>query len=124
MIEALLSSGQKEGASYPNSGPGIKTLAFGDETLGYFGEVSQEELVSVFDLRQQLSFWEGEESTGAIAWIKMFLDGTVIYFPKYPTVYNVGWNALYNAGLVYGTDDNGLYPSGSPTNQFRVVSKS
>jgi hypothetical protein len=36
---------------------------------------------------------------------------------------SVTWNDVYNAGLVYGTNDNGKYPSSTPTNQFNLVSK-
>ena len=30
---------------------------------------------------------------------------------------------MYSKGLVYGTDNNGLAPTGTPTNQLRIVSK-
>jgi hypothetical protein len=40
-----------------------------------------------------------------------------------PLASGVPWNDVYNAGLVYGTNDNGKYPSSTPTNQFNPVTK-
>ena len=37
--------------------------------------------------------------------------------------HSISWDHLYSRGLVYGTDDNGLTPTRTPTNQSRVVSK-
>lgn len=44
MIELMQGSSGGIRPSYPNSGPGIKTLQYGDEQLGYFGEVTGAEL--------------------------------------------------------------------------------
>ena len=123
MLEALLSTGARSGANYPNSGPGVKTLTFGDEALGYFGEVSQEELFGLAELRRQLSYWSGEDNASAtpLVWIKMFLDQKVLFIPKQSLVANISWDDLYNNGLIYGTDDNGIVPGVAPVNQFRTV---
>lgn len=124
MFELLLATdGAAGNKTYPLSGPGPKTLVNGNEQLGYFGELSSSEFINLSELRDQLNFniglpwtpWEG-------TWVKMFLDGKVIFFPTRKVATGITWNDLYNAGLVYGTDSNGVYPTATPTNQLRYVS--
>lgn len=126
MLE-LLTSVQGGGNNYyPNSGPGTKTLTFGDERLGYFGEVTQKEMLGLPELRRQLDYWGGADASGVsqFGWIKMLLDGKVLFIPKQALATGVSWDELYNKGLIYGTDDNGAVPGATPTNQLRVAIKS
>lgn len=111
--------------TYSDSGPGNKTLLFGNEQLGYFGEVTESELIS----RQELSSLTGfapilpnAAATGKI-WLKFFFKGKIIYIAKMPFASGSSWNDFYNAGLVYGTNDNGKYPSATPTNQYNPITK-
>lgn len=124
MIEATLAPlGSANMATYPWSGPGPKTLLQGTEALGYFGEASPTEMLSAFKLRDQLNFQVGTDNAAWDGrWVKMFVDGKVIFFPTKIIATGITWNDLYNAGLVYGTDDNGKYPTATPTNQMRYVS--
>ncbi len=121
MLEMMLMGGQKPKAQYPNSGPGPKTLLFGDAQLGYFGEITSDALLTVPELQRQLSFYAGTISAINISWVKVFSEGTVLYIPKTIPVSGVSWNELYNAGLVYGIDGVGLYPTATPTNQLRIA---
>lgn len=123
MLEILLTlQVKKPSDDYPLSGPGPKSLLFGDTTLGYFGEVSSADLITLADLRTQLNFptgtdfgsWNGQ-------WIKMYVDQQVIFFPTAKVATNITWNDLYNKGLIYGINGNGAYPSSTPTNQLKVV---
>ena len=49
--------------------------------------------------------------------------GGILFIPKMTIRHSISWDNLYSKGLVYGTDDNGLAPTGTPTNQMRIVSK-
>lgn len=123
MLEAMLSSGVGSKQTYPDSGPGPKTLKFGTSDLGYFGEVGYDELFSLSELRRQLNFWGGTDNNPNPAWIKMFSSGRVIYFPTQALAVGMSWNLLYAAGLVYGTDNNGVVPGSPAVNQLAYVSK-
>lgn len=123
MLEATLSSGMGSNQTYPDSGPGPKTLKYGSPSLGYFGEVSATELFTLAELRRQANFWGGTDVTPSPTWVKMFLSERVIYFPTQILASGVSWYVLYLAGLVYGTDDNGVAPMGTPTNQAVYVFK-
>lgn len=122
MLEAILTSGGSPLKVYPDSGPGVKTLKYGNETLGYFGEVSKEELFDIIDLRREFNFWDGVDQTRP-TWIKMFLDNRVIFFPVRRVVSGFSYTQLYTAGLVYGIDTDGPYPLAPPANQLRIITK-
>jgi len=124
MFEMLLSGMQVAQNYFPLSGPGTKTLTKGNQTLGYFGEVSGaelfygSELVFKFNIAVgTLSSWAGSQ------WFKFFRNGKVIYIARQQVVASIGWNDLYNAGLVYGVKGNGLYPVGAGVEQFNPVMK-
>ncbi|QVW55797.1 hypothetical protein pEaSNUABM9_00216 [Erwinia phage pEa_SNUABM_9] len=107
---------------YPNSGPGPKYLLAGNTTMGYFGRVTTAELYTraEFVAASQLT-GHTTYSGGTEGWYKFFYQGTVFYFPVSPTGSNVSWQMLYQAGLVYGTDDTGKYPAGTPVNQSKIM---
>ena len=122
MFEAILTSGGSPLKEYPDSGPGVKTLKYGNEDLGYFGEVSQSELFTLQELRREFNFYSGADAPG-FNWIKMFLDGKVIFFPIARIASLLSWADIYSSGLIYGTDDNGVVPQAIPVNQYRLISK-
>lgn len=111
--------------TYPNSGPGTKTLRVGDTSAGYFGPVDASLLFTKKELLDTL--WQTGTPPAAYGsnegWHKFFYQGQVIYMPAahvagYPT-----WSDLYANGLVYGTDDNGKYPKTPAVNQSRLMLK-
>lgn len=122
MLELLLSSGAEISVDYPDSGPGTKKLRHGDEQLGYFGEVSQSELFTLADLMDQTSFWTPVPYR-TLTWVKMFYKDDVIFFPLTPIASSTSWNSLYEAGLVYGDNTNGKYPTANPTPQNKMLFK-
>lgn len=123
MLEAMISSGAGGNKTYPDSGPGPKTLKNGSEDLGYFGSLLASEFFTLEELRKQTDFWIGTDNAPSPTWVKMFLDKKIIYIPTQPLVIGVGWNALYAKGLVYGTDDTGVVPGTPAVNQLVYVSK-
>jgi len=123
MLEANLSAGLGAKQTYPDSGPGPKTLKFGTSDLGYFGEAGYDEIFNLSELRRQTNFWAGTDNSPNPAWIKMFVSGKVIYFPTQPLAISVNWNQLYAAGLIYGTDNTGVVPGSPAVNQLVYVTK-
>lgn len=122
MLELLLTTGGGALPEYPNSGPDPKRLRYGDETLGYFGEVTKSELFTTPELRTELDFYAGSEISFN-TWVKMFLDSKVIFFPLGRIANALSWNDLYNSGLVYGVDNTGVVPGTVPTNQLKYTFK-
>lgn len=122
MFEMMLMGGGSQGVMYPDSGPGVKYLKYGDPTVGFFGEVPDNLLFTIPELRDQLDFWSGlDTNPNTNMWLKIYLDNKVLYIPKRAVTTEVTWDQLYNAGLIYGTNDNGPYTTPTPTNQYRIV---
>lgn len=106
------------------TGPGPQKVQAGDHELGFFGEVSSEEL---FD-GQALSAMVGLDGIGELinpdaGWLKFADRGKILFIAKKPFRHSISWSQLYRAGLVYGVDGPGPYPDGNPVNQFTVVRK-
>lgn len=124
MFEMFLTYGGSTPLFFPNSGPGNKTLLKGNQTLGYFGEVSGTELFSASELVFKVGLSVGTVSVFAGSqWLKFFRNGKIIYIARQQMVAPVAWNDLYNAGLVYGVKGNGPYPVGAGVEQFNPLLK-
>ncbi len=124
MLEALLISGG--GTLYYESGPGVQLLTKGDLQAGFFGEVSSSELFSTSQLSDQVEYNAGTILEEYPIWLKFAYKGKFLFIPKSPIKNLVSWLALYNAGLVYGTDDTGPFSAQLPTlntNQLRVATR-
>lgn len=109
---------------FPDTGPGPSRLLRGNWNEGYFGTVSQSELFAPGELCSALSFSPSISSVTS-PWHKFIIDGKILFIPD-QSFANSTWYELYNAGLVYGTDDNGAYPTGlvsTPKNQMKTVTK-
>lgn len=124
MYELLASGGKKRGALYPDSGPGSIELVKGDETFGYFGSLSAAEFFTAAELSLEADYSEGNVYITNPEWIKVMMDGKVLFIPSRPIRNNPSWNGLYNAGLVYGDGTIGKYPIGAGVAQDKTVSKS
>lgn len=126
MLELLASGGKTRGAMYPDSGPGSKELVRGDETLGYFGELESDDFFTSQELSNLVGVYEGAVATAKPKWVKMMMDGKVLFIPNVHTIRQgaISWNRLYDLGLVYGDGTYGKYPNpaGSVT-QDATVSK-
>lgn len=125
MLEQLLSSGRGSSNYFPDSGPGIKTLAKGDLQLGYFGEVTTTELFSGTELMANvgLTATGNDVSTASTGWFKFAFKGKILYFARTQFRLLVSWNDLYNLGLIYGTKDTGTFPVGAGVVQYRPQRK-
>jgi len=95
-----------------NLGPGPIELIAGDMTAGFFGEVPTSELITGDDLATAIGLTAGTSQFSNEPWLKFALDDNIIYVAKKPYRHTVSWENIYQAGAVYGTNDNGYNPSG------------
>jgi hypothetical protein len=107
----------------PRSGPGPQNLFSGDMNVGYFGYVKHNDFVSALGLLDKLGRPFAFTTTYDVNWHKFAYKGKIVYVPNcYLCDALVSIQTLYNAGLVFGTDDNGANQYGAtPRNQKRVV---
>lgn len=124
MIESLLFNGGSSKKEFPNSGPGSKVLIAGDERLGYFGKVSDEDLFTPKEVLAKTGL------TGGLNWVYnggfwlKFIRNEKVIFIKDTFMYSgISWNTLYSFGLVYGVNGPGKYPASPPVNQFKYAIK-
>lgn len=116
MLETMLTAGGT-GKHYPNSGPGPQTLLFGDTEEGYFGRVPAGEMIALTDITAQV----GVAISGTLTqWLKFYRKNEVIFIGVGLGI-SGSWTASYNAGIIYGTDDDGMFPLTPGVNQLRVL---
>lgn len=125
-------------ANIPNTLPGRNTPLRGDWSGGLLDILTPAQFFSAERLKAALSLpagWGGNPEFTLTAWFKFVYKGKILYIPSGPLSApgTLGWSDLYNAGLIYGTDDNGSPPmdlvalGASPAipalvNQLRVIS--
>ena len=125
MFEMLLSSGKAALKSYPKSGPGIKTLKAGNETIGYFGLVSGSELFQGSDISAKVNLQAGLAFNDTnTQWMKFIYNGKFLFIAQQPIRRNLSWNDVYSAGAMYGVKGPGPYPMpGNPVDQYPLMIK-
>ncbi|MCK9234847.1 MAG: BspA family leucine-rich repeat surface protein [Gammaproteobacteria bacterium] len=81
-----------------------------------------EAIITYTNFSDMLDFTAGT-AMGGNSWLELNINGKKHFVAKTPLRYNITYQQLYNAGLVFGTPDNGKQiPSTSiPTNQLRLV---
>jgi len=104
-------------------GPGPQTLIAGDMTAGFFGEVSADELFRGDELALMVGVTEGVAQNSTAGWLKFAHNNKIKYIAKQTFRHTISWDHLYSRGIVYGTDDDGVAPRGTATNQFTTVEK-
>lgn len=109
---------------YAETGPGRSTPLRGDWDVGLMDLVPAANFITNAQLRAKVpalaALTVSNEPTN---WYKFFRKGKVLFIPD-TTIVSANWNQLYNAGLMYGTDDVGVKPSGvaaGTVNQKTVV---
>lgn len=122
MLELLLAGNNL--LVIPQSGPGSKKLLAGTRTNGWFGVVPANEMPSPAEITSGTGLVATlpQKSTIPLTWMKAVLNGKYVFFATTP-FNSYSHTQLYNAGVVYGTDDNGLrVPTGSTaTNQYKLI---
>jgi len=106
----------------PRTGPGSQKLVDGDLENGFYGELLGSDFITPANLRAALNFTPGSVTNPETPWLKFARNGKTLFTPLQHISGSVSWQQLYDAGLVYGTDDFGssLY-AGTKVNQKRVV---
>jgi hypothetical protein len=104
-----------------DTGPGPQILVAGDWDLGLFGFCTSANFISYGGLVSALGLEVGTAATD-FGWMKMAYKGKVIFVPRSVLRDTVSYNQIYQAGAVFGTNDNGpVVPTGAvPTNQFKL----
>lgn len=97
---------------FSETGPGRATPRRGDWNAGIMDRVPVANFITGPDLRLKAP----ELATFGTAWnmnnwYKMVHKGKIIFVPDTHIV-SASWNELYNAGMVFGTDDVGQLPAG------------
>lgn len=100
---------------FPDTGPGSQKLLRGDWKRGYFGRVSIANFITAADLSTAVGYTTGSVNTDANLshWLKFVFNGKILFIPIAYVRSSATWRSLYDAGLVYGTDTIGSWPSGA-----------
>ena len=119
-LEAMSATRPQEDFS---GSPGSKYIIRGDKVSGFYGfvqpsefgkiEIEELETATDFDgvnLALAVGISAGEPQFTDTPWIKVSIDGRPCFIPLKSLRHSVAWDAIYNAGAVYGTRDEGLLP--------------
>lgn len=106
-----------------DTGPGPQSIVRGDWDLGFFGRALSKDLITYTNLTQFLGISTGTAFASDADWFKIAYKGKVLFIASLPLRYALPFSAIYNAGAVYGTNDNGLViPQGlAGVNQYKPV---
>lgn len=103
---------------FSETGPG-RTVPFrGDWQSGYMDTLAVADFITPADLIAKVPALSSFSRGGFTLWYKMCYKGKVLFFPN-SWVVSASWNALYAAGVVFGTDDFGQIPAGTPPNPVK-----
>ena len=106
---------------YPTT-PGHNQLIAGDRNHGFFGFVEPNEFGEIennpdgskeFDgdnLALALGISQGTSQFVDTPWMKFYFRGKMLFVPVKTIRRSISWNAIYNAGAIYGDDTVGTLP--------------
>lgn len=95
----------------PYTGPGPQTLLKGDIKAGFYGEMLFDELIGYDDFRSihGITAWS-PPATKPTKWLKFVCNGKILFFPDQGAfAATVSPTQIYQAGLLYGTNDDTIY---------------
>lgn len=90
--------------------PGSKYLLAGDRDAGFFGYVLSADFISGTALATELGITAGTAQNSDAPWIKYIVDGKIRFTPLKTFRHSIPWDAIYNAGAVYGDGGDGFLP--------------
>lgn len=108
---------------FPDSGPGSKLMLIGNKNEGYFGTVTQAEMLTTGNLYDAVSSLLPATLTPVfnpnLLWIKFALDGDFYFFPTDTVITGTSWKLLNDAGMAKGDAEYPLVAkAGDGTNLF------
>lgn len=102
MLE-LLNSGRLVYPTPPGfTGPGPQEIIGRNDTAGFYGETSVEELISGDALATMIGLTAGTAQNSNSPWLKFFLDDQILFVAKQPFRHTVSWNQINAANAVSG----------------------
>lgn len=92
-------------------GVGPNTLLTGNADCGYYGDVTQSDLITTAGIQAAINPGAAALSTlgTAFNWRKMAYKGKILYVPSRPVFFD-SWLNAYRAGIVYGNFDVSKLP--------------
>lgn len=106
-------------------GPGPQKLKQGDNTLGYFGTIQSGEFVNGSEFIDLSGVRAYATSLLVInpfpIWHKFVRNNKVLIIPEGPLASTISYTQLYQAGMVFGTDDNGVQPPSPAVKQSAKI---
>lgn len=106
-LEKLANTRSQE--DYSNS-PGNKFLLAGDREAGFFGLVQSADLITGDALALDVGISNGSSQNSDTPWIKYIWNGRVCFTPLKTIRHSITWDAIYNAGAVHASGDEGILP--------------
>jgi hypothetical protein len=94
---------------YSNA-PGGKFLLAGDKNAGFFGFVPASDLITGDQLALDVGISAGTSQFSDTPWIKYIYKARICFIPVKTIRRSVPWNAIYEAGAVYASNDEGTLP--------------
>lgn len=94
----------------PDTGPGPQKILRGDCLSGYFGPMELESLLSIDDFKSFYGLtWTTITSGAPTKWLKFIIKGKIVFWPDLGAFFSgVSINQIYQAGLMYGTNDDAI----------------
>lgn len=86
--------------------PGVNLENFkydSDRDTGYFGRLSSNDFISYERLSTKVKFDKGTMMPDK-GWLVFYYRGEIVYIPQHPIRYNISWDDLESAELVFGKD--------------------
>lgn len=87
--------------------PGPEALSNGDSSAGFFGEVTQDELIHGTDLASKINLTAGTPADTNANWLKFAWQDKILFVAMRSLRYGVSWNEIYHVGAVYGNGEPG-----------------
>lgn len=117
-LEAMSNTRPQEDFS---GSPGSKYLVAGDKVSGFYGFIQPSEFGKIgegetakdfngINLALEVGLSSGTPQFSDTPWIKVSLDGKPCFIPLKTIRHSVTWDAIYNAGAVHGSSNEGLLP--------------
>lgn len=106
--DATVTSISKDYSSLLNSLPdlpGINKDTFQydpERDTGYFGKISSSEFIGYEELCELVDFKAGKLMEQDKGWLVFYFKGEILYIPQHPIRYDISWDDINKAGLVYG----------------------